>query len=461
MAIKSFEIISVPVSDQQRSKQFYRDVLGFELLRDEPMGPGQSWIQLAPKGCLTTIALVTWFETMRPGGLQGVMLNVTDIERDHEELSGRGLKLTEIKQEPWGHYTSFRSGRQWLDPAAAAGLSHRALIAAAQKKERAEARSLLDRNQSLRAADRSHRRNYISIPPMPPMPPPGAPCACSSSFGASAIMTSVVSKQTRHRGGVLQSQTRDLGRIQDAQLDHVAVLAGRRVVAELALALADPVQHDRGVFTGVGDDLTQRLLDRAGQDLDARGLVLVGPRELLDGLERTHQRHAAARNHAFFDRRTGRVQSVLDARLLLLHLDLGRRTDLDHGDAAGELGNALLQLLLVVVGGRFLDLLADALDAALMSAALPAPSMMVVFSFSTSTFFASPRSFSVAFSSDRPTSSEITVPPVRTAMSCSMALRRSPKPGALTAATLTIPRMVLTTSVASASPSTSSATISS
>ncbi len=40
-----------------------------------------------------------------------------------------------------------------------------------------------------------------------------------------------------------------------------------------------------------------------------------------------------------------------------------------------------------------------------------------------------------------------------------MALRRSPKPGALTAATLTIPRMLLTTRVASASPSTSSAMI--
>ncbi len=33
-------------------------------------------------------------------------------------------------------------------------------------------------------------------------------------------------------------------------------------------------------------------------------------------------------------------------------------------------------------------------------------------------------------------------------MSCSIALRRSPKPGAFTAATLTMPRMVLTTVVA-------------
>ena len=46
-------------------------------------------------------------------------------------------------------------------------------------------------------------------------------------------------------------------------------------------------------------------------------------------------------------------------------------------------------------------------------------------------------------------------------MSCSMAFLRSPKPGALTAQVLMMPRMELTTSVASASPSMSSATINS
>ncbi len=46
-------------------------------------------------------------------------------------------------------------------------------------------------------------------------------------------------------------------------------------------------------------------------------------------------------------------------------------------------------------------------------------------------------------------------------MSCSIALRRSPKPGALTAADLNVPRILLTTIVARASPSTSSATITS
>jgi hypothetical protein len=47
------------------------------------------------------------------------------------------------------------------------------------------------------------------------------------------------------------------------------------------------------------------------------------------------------------------------------------------------------------------------------------------------------------------------------AMSWSMALRRSPKPGAFTATDLNVPRILFTTRVARASPSTSSAMISS
>ena len=84
---------------------------------------------------------------------------------------------------------------------------------------------------------------------------------------------------------------------------------------------------------------------------------------------------------------------------------------------------------------------------------------MVVLSLLITTRFACPSSSNVAFSSSIPISSEITVPAVKIAISCSIALRRSPKPGAFTAATFTIPRIVLTTKVANASPSISSAII--
>ena len=77
-----------------------------------------------------------------------------------------------------------------------------------------------------------------------------------------------------------------------------------------------------GGFAGVGDDLAQGLFHGAQQDGDAHLLVLVVALELADGLLGAHQGHAAAGDDAFFDGRTGGVQRVFDAGLLLFHLDL-------------------------------------------------------------------------------------------------------------------------------------------
>ena len=65
----------------------------------------------------------------------------------------------------------------------------------------------------------------------------------------------------------------------------------------------------------------------------------------------------------------------------------------------------------------------------------------------------------VASLSSYPSSSEITTPPVRIAMSSIIALRLSPNPGAFTATTSSVPLSLLSTRVARASPSTSSATM--
>ena len=74
---------------------------------------------------------------------------------------------------------------------------------------------------------------------------------------------------------------------------------------------------------------------------------------------------AATGDDALLDGGTGGRQRVLDAVLLLLELDLGGRADLDDGDAAGQLGQALLELLAVPVGVGVLDLGLDLGDAAL------------------------------------------------------------------------------------------------
>ena len=76
-------------------------------------------------------------------------------------------------------------------------------------------------------------------------------------------------------------------------------------------------------------------------------------------------RDAAAGKNAFFNRGAAGVQGVFDAGLLFLHRDFGRGPDVDLGDAAGELGEALLELLAVVVAGGVVDLVLELLDAAL------------------------------------------------------------------------------------------------
>lgn len=114
--IQRIDIVSIPVSDQQAAKAFYQDVLGFEVLRDTPMGPDQRWIQLAPRGAETSITLVTWFDAMPPGSVHGMVLQTADIEAAHARLASQGLELPAIKEAPWGRYVTFTDpdGNGWI-----------------------------------------------------------------------------------------------------------------------------------------------------------------------------------------------------------------------------------------------------------------------------------------------------------------------------------------------------------
>jgi catechol 2,3-dioxygenase-like lactoylglutathione lyase family enzyme len=107
MPLTNLAVVSVPVSDPNRAKAFYRDVLGFDVIADEPMGPDRRWIQLGPTGAQTSITLVTWFESMPPGSLDGVVLATSTLDADYADLTGKGLKLTPIESEFWGRYTTF------------------------------------------------------------------------------------------------------------------------------------------------------------------------------------------------------------------------------------------------------------------------------------------------------------------------------------------------------------------
>jgi hypothetical protein len=56
--MKNIEIISIPVTDQLKSKEFYLK-LGLQIIMEAPMGNGQTWIQMGLPNQETSISLAT------------------------------------------------------------------------------------------------------------------------------------------------------------------------------------------------------------------------------------------------------------------------------------------------------------------------------------------------------------------------------------------------------------------
>jgi catechol 2,3-dioxygenase-like lactoylglutathione lyase family enzyme len=81
--------VIVPVEDQERALTFYVETLGFEKRLDAPFGQGGRWIEVAPPGAATTIALVQAPED-DPTGIV-VSLATEDADGDHETLLSRGV----------------------------------------------------------------------------------------------------------------------------------------------------------------------------------------------------------------------------------------------------------------------------------------------------------------------------------------------------------------------------------
>jgi lactoylglutathione lyase len=84
MTVPEMTILSVtqPVEDQERALVFYRDVLGFEVVRDATVGTGARWLEVAPPGSAVSIALVQ----VGSGVPMGVRLGVPHIDPLHESL---------------------------------------------------------------------------------------------------------------------------------------------------------------------------------------------------------------------------------------------------------------------------------------------------------------------------------------------------------------------------------------
>jgi catechol 2,3-dioxygenase-like lactoylglutathione lyase family enzyme len=107
MTVTHIQVISIPVSDQDRARDFYVDTLGFTLLADQQFSPEMRWVMVAPPGGGTTLTLVTWFESMPAGSLKGTVLETDDLDGDAVALAAKGVLVSDVENAPWGRFVTF------------------------------------------------------------------------------------------------------------------------------------------------------------------------------------------------------------------------------------------------------------------------------------------------------------------------------------------------------------------
>ncbi|RAP76064.1 VOC family protein [Paenibacillus montanisoli] len=109
---------AVYVEDQQKAKQFWTEKVGFDLVRETPMGPGAAWLEVAPKGAESALVIYpkammkNWSE-LKPS----IVFECTDIEATYEKMTANGVKFEgPLQKMQWGTFATFydEDGNQFL-----------------------------------------------------------------------------------------------------------------------------------------------------------------------------------------------------------------------------------------------------------------------------------------------------------------------------------------------------------
>jgi catechol 2,3-dioxygenase-like lactoylglutathione lyase family enzyme len=89
------EVVTVPVSDVDRAKDFYQS-LGWRLDADIARGDNFRVVQLTPPESACSVSFGQGLTTGEPGSVQRLILAVDDIDAARADLVGRGVDVSEV-----------------------------------------------------------------------------------------------------------------------------------------------------------------------------------------------------------------------------------------------------------------------------------------------------------------------------------------------------------------------------
>ncbi len=104
------EVVTVPVSDIVRARDFYAEKVGFTVDIDYRISDEVHLVQLTPPGSACSIHLGTAGMGMETGSLDGVFLVVADVVAARAELAERGVEVGEVQVFDDGAYRPSREG---------------------------------------------------------------------------------------------------------------------------------------------------------------------------------------------------------------------------------------------------------------------------------------------------------------------------------------------------------------
>jgi lactoylglutathione lyase len=97
--ITDIRTVAVNVSNQDDAIAFYVNTLGFEKQLDAQISPTMRWIEVAPPGASTSIALTATEEATTDNATDtGVRFTVPDAAAEHAAMRARGVTIGDLLQ---------------------------------------------------------------------------------------------------------------------------------------------------------------------------------------------------------------------------------------------------------------------------------------------------------------------------------------------------------------------------
>jgi catechol 2,3-dioxygenase-like lactoylglutathione lyase family enzyme len=94
--IADVRTIGITVADQDDAVAFYVTTLGFEKRLDAQIGPTMRWIEVAPRGATTSLALQAGDGASAVGVDTGIRFTVPDARAEHAAMRTRGVDIGDM-----------------------------------------------------------------------------------------------------------------------------------------------------------------------------------------------------------------------------------------------------------------------------------------------------------------------------------------------------------------------------